>query len=92
MEPRKTERLRGSSTENFALGNAAGSYGYYLHDTTNPLLLQEVGIGGAGGGNGVMEIRSGVVTSQDWLTINRSDDPKHGFHAVALGRHAKCAG
>lgn len=64
----------GASTENFALGNAVGAYGYYLHDTTSPLLLQEVGIGGSGGGSGVMEIRSGVVTSQDWLTINRSND------------------
>ncbi|HET6409626.1 MAG TPA: autotransporter-associated beta strand repeat-containing protein, partial [Chthoniobacteraceae bacterium] len=62
----------GASVDHFALGQAVGSYGYYLHDTATPLTLQEVGVGGSGGGNGVMEVRSGMVTSQNWVTVNRT--------------------
>jgi fibronectin-binding autotransporter adhesin len=58
---------------NFPLGNGAGAYGYYLHDSTVPSVFQEVGVGGAGGGSGVFEVRSGTVTTAQWMTINRTD-------------------
>ncbi len=63
----------GASVENFSLGSAPNAYGYYLHDTPSPLALQEAGVGGAGGGNGVMEVRSGIVSSSNWMTMNRTD-------------------
>lgn len=63
----------GASTDHFAIGQAVDAYGYYLHDSATPLTLQEIGIGGAGGGNGVMEIRSGMVEAQQWVTINRTN-------------------
>lgn len=69
----------GASTDHFALGQAPGGYGYYMHDSTTPLTLQEVGIGGAGGGNGVMEIRSGSVVTQQWVTMSRTN----GANAVS---------
>jgi autotransporter-associated beta strand protein len=63
----------GASVNHFALGQAVGAYGYYLHDTATPMTLQEIGVGGSGGGNGVFEVRSGTVTTQNWVTINRTD-------------------
>jgi autotransporter-associated beta strand protein len=63
----------GASIDHFALGQAVGAYGYYLHDTVNEIALQEVGIGGSGGGNGVFEVRSGTASAQNWVTINRTD-------------------
>jgi autotransporter-associated beta strand protein len=63
----------GASVDHFALGQAVGAYGYYLHDSATPLALQEIGIGGSGGGNGVFEVRSGSVSSQNWVTINRTN-------------------
>ncbi len=63
----------GASVTHFALGNATNAYGFYLHDTAVPATYQEVGVGGAGGGSGVFEVRSGSVTAAAWLTLNRTN-------------------
>jgi autotransporter-associated beta strand protein len=69
----------GASVDHFALGQAVGAYGYYLHDSATPIALQEIGVGGSGGGNGVFEVRSGVASMQNWVTINRTN----GANAVS---------
>ena len=74
----------GASITNFALGNAANSYGYYLHDTTVGTAANEVGVGGAGGGNGVLEVRSGTFTANNWLTLTRSDNATVANNGMVL--------
>lgn len=68
-----------ASVDHFSIGSASGggtpannSYGYYLNDTTTLVGLKEIGVGGSGGGNGVLEIRQGTVNVSNWVTICRS--------------------
>jgi autotransporter-associated beta strand protein len=67
----------------FPLGNAANAFGYYLHDSTVPVTLQEVGVGGVNGGNGVLEVASGTLTVSPWLTICRGN-PAGGQSGMVL--------
>ncbi len=73
----------GANVGNFPLGNAVGAYGYYLHDTATPTTLHEVGIAGYGGGDGVLEVRSGALTIDTWITPNRGN-PVAGQSALML--------
>ncbi len=69
-----------ASTNNFAIGNAPGSYGYFLQDSASPVMINELGVGGAGngtpstgGGTGVLEVRSGTVAANQWITMTRNN-------------------
>jgi autotransporter-associated beta strand protein len=63
----------GADKDYFPLGNAVNAYGYYLHDSTVPVTLKEVGVGGHAGGNGILEVASGTLTVDTWLTICRGN-------------------
>jgi len=66
--------ISGSTTiANFALGYAIGGYGYYRHDTPIQTTIAETGIGGGNGGNGVMDVMSGVVTNSTYFQLNRAN-------------------
>jgi hypothetical protein len=65
--------MSGASTDHFAIGAASGgtnpvynAYGYYLNDTTTLVGLKEIGVGGAGGGDGVLEVKQGTVNVTNW--------------------------
>lgn len=66
----------GASTTNFAIGNGGNAYGYYLSNPGAALAVQEMGIGGDGGGaatsaGGVLDINAGTVSVGTWITPNR---------------------
>ena len=80
-----------ASTDHFAIGNASGgttvtnnAYGYYLNDSATPVGLNEIGIGGAGGGDGVLEVAQGTVTMTNWITVCRSGGTTVGSAQTAL--------
>lgn len=67
-----------ASTDHFAIGAATGAltpannaYGYYLNDTPTLVGLKEIGVGGAGGGDGMLEVRQGTVNVTNWVTLCR---------------------
>lgn len=61
----------GAATTHFAIGNAAGSYGYFRNAGSGTATLQEVGLGGANNGNGVIDLQGGTVNNVVWFTPNR---------------------
>ena len=73
----------GASVDYFPMGQADNSYGYYLHDTDVNVTLAEVGVGGSGGGDGVLEIRKGTLTVSPWLTMNRGN-PTNGQSSAII--------
>lgn len=81
----------GASIDHFSIGSASGgtntannSFGYYLNDTPSLVELKEIGVGGQGGGNGVLEIRQGTVNVTNWITICRGDQTTAGAAQNAL--------
>jgi autotransporter-associated beta strand protein len=68
-----TLQLAGGANINaFPIGNGTGAYGYVLVDNglspNNVVNLSEFGIGASGGGNGILEVRSGNVVASTWVT------------------------
>lgn len=66
----------GASTANFAIGNGGNAYGYYRSNPGASVSVQELGIGGEGGGaatnsGGVLDMNSGTVSAAAWITPNR---------------------
>ena len=79
----------GAATTNFPLGQGVNGYGYYLHDTAVGTAVNEIGVGGAGngangGGNGVLEVRSGTFTTNAWLTVNRTGGSANAASSMVL--------
>ena len=75
----------------FAVGNATGganptnnSYGYFLNNTPTATTLAEIGVGGFGGGDGVMEISQGIVDVTNWLTVGRGEGNVAGSEQNSL--------
>ena len=75
-----------SSVTNFSLGYAVGGYGYYRHDTVNPLSMNETGIGSAFGGNGVLDVIQGAVTNITYFQLNRGANQQYVQVNVTGGR------
>jgi fibronectin-binding autotransporter adhesin len=70
--------MSGASVDHFSIGSASGalvpannSFGYYLNDSTTLVGLKEIGVGGSGGGNGMLEVNQGTVNVTNWITICR---------------------
>lgn len=81
----------GAAVEHFPIGAGSGgatpannAYGYYLHDSPVLAGLKEIGVGGSGGGNGVLEVKSGTVHVTNWITICRSGGTTVGAEQTAL--------
>ncbi len=80
-----------ASTDHFSVGSAGGTavptnngYGYFLHDSASPITLNEIGIGGAGNGDGVLEIRQGTININNWITITRGQSTTAGAQQSGL--------
>jgi autotransporter-associated beta strand protein len=90
-----------ANINHFAIGNASGgatpannSFGYYLHDSLTPVGLNEIGVGGSGGGDGVLEVRQGTVNITNWITLSRRDSAAAGAlqHSLLLIRNGTVNG
>ena len=75
-----------ANVTNFALGFATDAYGYYRHDTTTPLTMNETGIAGALGGNGVFDVLQGVITNSTYFQLNRGAGLQYAQVNVTGGR------
>ena len=80
-----------ASTDHFSVGSAGGTaapatngYGYFLHDSATPITLNEIGIGGAGNGDGVLEIKQGTININNWITIARGQSTTAGAQQSGL--------
>ncbi len=80
-----------ASTDHFSVGSAGGTavptnngYGYFLNDSATPITLNEIGIGGAGNGDGVLEIRQGTININNWITIARGQSTTAGAQQSGL--------
>ena len=80
-----------ASTDHFSVGSAGGTavptnngYGYFLHDSATPITLNEIGVGGAGNGDGVLEIRQGTININNWITIARGQSTTAGAQQSGL--------
>ena len=80
-----------ASTDHFSIGSAGGTavptnngYGYFLNDSATPITLNEIGIGGAGNGDGVLEIRQGTININNWITLTRGQSTTAGAQQSGL--------
>ncbi len=80
-----------ASTDHFAVGSASGgatpannAYGYYLHDSATALTLREIGVGGANNGDGVLEVKQGLVNVNTWITHCRGQSTTVGAQQSSL--------
>jgi fibronectin-binding autotransporter adhesin len=68
-----TTITRGPATLDFQIGAAGGAYGFYGM-SGGSFTANEVGLGGAGGGNGtgILDVSGGTFTVNGWLTMSRA--------------------
>jgi autotransporter-associated beta strand protein len=72
-----------TGAENFMIGRNAGSYGYY-NLSGGSVSIAELGVGSYAGGNGIMDVTGGTLTTTQYFLPGRSDSVANQKASVNL--------